>query len=472
MQTIPIVRHSVVVAFVLAFVSAMAVGLLQGEKQFYYDYSAYWALSDVFTNHGGFSLLDFGDWTRGYPLPLIFLLLKTVGHTITDSDWLLVLVFNATLFALVGTVLLPRLASLAWPQDSWGVPRRLALFGLVLAFWHGYLSYPLSDFPALTAALIALVAVSSSESLRWMAVAGAAAALALEIRPAYLLLFPLLVLLVGWSWGARKAEGGRMRRPLCAILFMGAAALVAVPQSLIHHHLGGSYTPIPGGSGLANLQYTEGLRLQRYETFVGGTPDQAPMRYLDPHTNGIVEGLEGGSVAGTGQYAEIVVKHPLTMLGVFVRHIVNGLDQRYQTPYVERLETSGNRLWRLAGFLIVFLALLRVLWPRARQALEPAHWGYPAVLLLACATSIASAVETRFLLPVFVLCAMTVVAPGWVGPFDNGAGLRRYRSLALITLAAILFFALTFSIGRGATNNLHLGEASSGPAPVANELAK
>ena len=451
-------RNPAVVAFVLAFMAAVAVGSIAGEQPFHYDSGAYWALPETFTKDGHFSLFNFSDWTRGYPLPLIYLLLQTVGHTLTDADWILVVVFNAALFALIGAVLAPRLALLAWPRTAWSVPRRLALFGLILVFWRGYLSYPLSDFPALAAALVAIVAVSSSESLRWMPLAGATAALAFEIRPAYLLLFPILILLVGWSW--REEEGGRgwRRRLLCATLFIGAAALVAVPQSLIHHRHGGSYTPIPGGKGLASLQYTEGLKLQRYETFVGGTPSQAPMRYGDPHTEGIVEGLDGGVVEGTGQYAEVVVQHPLTMLGVFLRHVVNGLDQRYQTPYVDRLATADARIWRFTGFLIVFLALLRVLWTRARRALEPAQWRYPAALLLACATSIASAVETRFLLPLFVLCATTVLMPGWVSPIDEGTGMRRYRSLALIAVAAAAFFAVAISIVGGATDNLRLGD--------------
>ncbi len=457
-RTAWLAEHPAAVAFAIAFVAALAVGLAQGEKPFYYDSGGYWGLGDTFTRNGHFSLLNYEDGVRGYSLPLIFLILRDVGGLVTDTAWLLVVLLNSALFALIGGVLAPRLGAIAWPQLRWSVPRRLVLAGLILAFWHGYLSYPLSDFPAFAAALLAIVAVSSPDSARWMPIAGASAALAFEIRPAYVLLMPILILLVLWSW----REGGDAdwrRRILCLGLFAAAAALIAVPQSLVEHHRGSGYSPIPGGSELAGLQYTEGLQLQRYDTYVGGEPSQARMLYVDPHTAGIVAGLDGKPVKSTGQYAEIVVQHPVTMFGVFLRHVVNGLDQRYPTPYIERLQTSSSRIWRFAGFLIVFLALLRVLWPAARRALGPARWRYPTALLLASATTIASAVEARFLLPVFVLCATISLAPNWVNPICAGAGLPRYRGLAIIAVAGAVFFVIVLSIVSGATDNLHLGAA-------------
>ncbi len=451
------------VAFAIAIATFVVVALIQGQKPFYYDSETYWSLSETFTKDGHFSLLNFENGLRGYTLPLIYLVLRTVGGVITNNASLMVMALNAALFALIGAVLAPRLARIAWPDLQWSVPRRLVLCGLILILWRGYLAFPLSDFPALAAALLALVAISSFDSPGWMLVAGGSAGLALNIRPAYVLLVPILLLLAIWGWLERRDGTGGDRRgrlALCLTLFLGALALVSLPQSLSEHDRVGSFNPIPGGSELVGLQYTEGLRLQRYDTFVGGTPEQARMAYLDPHTDDIVAGLDGGSVKDTFQYAEIVIEHPLTMAGVFLRHIVNGLDQRYTTPYVEHLQTRWNRVWRFAGFLVVFLALVRVIWPTARRNLEPARWRYPMALLLSSATSIASAVETRFMLPVFLLCATVVVAPGWtspIGPAD--AGLRRYRTLAILTAAGVLFFAVVWTIVSGATDNLRLGAA-------------
>src|SRR5205823_4473777 len=72
--------------------------------------------------------------------------------------------FNALMFALIGAVLAPRLAEITWPRFQWGIGRRLSLTALLLLFWNGYLDFPLSDFPALAMALLALIAVDRSST--------------------------------------------------------------------------------------------------------------------------------------------------------------------------------------------------------------------------------------------------------------------------------------------------------------------
>jgi hypothetical protein len=449
--------HPAATSFACLFVVGLLVALLQGEKPFYFDSGSYWLLSETFSANGGFSLLDF-EYTgiRGYALPLTYFFVREVGDFLTFGDALQAMVFNAALVAAIGALLGPRLAQIAWPEQRWGIARRLALGALILVFWRGYLSYPLSDFPALATALLALVAVASPTSPAWMAVGGLAAAYATNARPSYLLLVPLLLLLVLWDWWQhRQGEAAVPRRLLCIGLFVAGLVVVSLPQSLLDHRNFDGYSPVPGGNDLAGLQYTEGLRLQRYETFVGEAG--ARMEYLDPHTEDVLAGLEGGVVADTPQYAETALSHPLTIAGVFLRHVVNGLDARYPTPYVERLESGSNKILRFAGFLLVFLALFRLLWPRGRRSLGPARWRFPAALLAVCATSLPSAIETRFLLPVFVLASLLVLAPGWplpVGPAEQG--LRRYRTLALAALAGLVYFAIVGAIVSDATDNLRL----------------
>lgn len=441
-------------AFLASFALALAVGLIQGQKPFFFDSGAYWSFSESFVNAGRFSLFNFGDPIRGYALPLALFGVRNVGEAVGASPWVIVVTFNAALFSLIGAVLLPRVAAITWPRLSWGVLRRVALFCLILAFWRGYLSYPLSDFPALAAGLLAIVAVASPTSPGWMLVGGASAALALEIRPAYILFVLALPILILWSWRLEEGALDWRRRALCLGLFVAAAAAVALPQSLVEHHRTAGYSPLPGGNRLTSIQYTAGLGLQRFDGFVGG--ELAPMSYVDPHTEDLVDEL-GGTVTSTGQYVEVVLRHPLTMAGVFARHAVNGLDQRYSTPYVERIHPPGQWAWRLAGFLIVFLALVRVAWNRSRRNLGPAQWRYPAVFLLTSATSIASAVEQRFLLPVFVICATLVLAPGWVSPLREGKGIRRYRDLAVIVIAGAILLVVAAKIVNGASDNLRLG---------------
>jgi hypothetical protein len=456
------VREPATVAFAIAFVAFLAVALAQGEKPFYYDSGTYWSLSQSFVRDGHFSLLNFeNNGLRGYALPLAYYLLQKVSRVFTDNDAQMVMTFNAAVFGLIGAALAPGLARISWPESEWGVGRRLLLSAILALFWRGFLSYPLSDFPALAAALLALVAVASVDSPGWILTAGVSTGLALNFRPAYALLVPVLAALIGWGWLERQRSGkprSKRRVSLCLALFAAPLVLVSLPQSISNHEHLGSYTPLPGGSGLVDLQYTEGLRLQRYDTYVGGTIVNARMAYVDPSTEGILGELEDGAVHGSWDYAKLVLEHPLTMAGVFLRHVVNGLDQRYPTVYVEHLQDATNRIPRFLGFLLVFLALVRVAWPAARRRLGPARWRYPAALLLASSTTVASAVETRFLLPVFVLASVVLLAPGgWPNLLGApGGGLRRYRTAAVLAAAAIAYYAVVWTIVSGATDHLVL----------------
>jgi hypothetical protein len=452
------VAQPAVIAFLVAFGAFALVGFLQGEKTFFADSANYWELSETFVRDGHFSLLNYANTgLRGYALPLTYHFLRGIGGVFTSSNSQMVVVFNAALLSLIGAVLAPKLARIAWPSTCWSIPRRLAICALILVFWRGYLSYPLSDFPALAVALLALIAISSSTSPPWMFISGAAAGLAMDFRPAYVLLVPILIAFLAGDWlRYRGPRISNLRRASCVALFVAGFVLISLPQSLSQHKQFGDYSPIPGGNELASVQYNQGLQYQRLDAMLGGD-FQALLFYTDPHTKGILTNLAGGQVTGTKQYGEIIADHPLTMAGVFVRHIVNGLDQRYSTPYVEHLEDRWNRLARFAGFLLVFLALVRVCWPAARRSLEPARWRYPAALALIVVPTLSSAAVTRFMLPVFLLSAMLAVAPGWpnpIGPVDQG--LRRFRMPALLLGAGIAFYAVVWSIVSAATDSLQI----------------
>jgi hypothetical protein len=445
-------------AFALAFLVFLATALLQGQKPFYYDSGAYWALSESFVRAGHFSFLNFENTDlRGYGLPFVYFLIRNAGEAVGLKDAVTVMIFNSALVAAIATVLTPRLAEIAVPRFSWGVGRRLLLAAILLLFWRGFLNYPLSDFVALGLALLALCTVGSSVSTPAFVLAGGAAALALDVRPAYFLLVPIVFVLYLWRWYA----SGERRDPRWLLRFAGlvaAVVLVSLPQSLSQHENFGSWTPLPGGSGLVGLQYSDGLQLQRYDTYVGGPESEAQMNYLDEDGRRVLEQVDGGQVKSTGQYARLVVENPVTMAGVFLRHLVNGLDQRYRTPYVEHLEGDSNKVYRLAGFLIVFLALVRLAWPRSRRRLAPVGWRYLVALLLCSASSVASAVETRFMLPVFLLATVLVILPGWTSPVDRTeSGARRYLALAAILGAAVVFFGVVAIIVSATSNSLVLG---------------
>ncbi len=447
-----------VVAFCIAFAGTLAVTLLQGAKTFYYDSDRYWQLGETFTVNGHFSLLNFDSAERGYALPLIDHGLQAIADNLTWSSSSAARLFNVLIFALVGAVLAPRLAEIAWPRQRWGLMRRLTLVGILIVFWNGHLDFPLSDFPSLAMVLLALVAIARSDTPGWMLLAGVAGGLAIDMRAAYILLGPILVVLVIWSWLDRRgAEHAPIaRRALCAGLLVLGFVAVSAPQSLSSHRHGFTWSIVPGASSsVSSLYLTPGMSHQRYDTYVGIGQAGPQMYYEDQAGARLLEKQKGDKISGSVQYLGLIVSHPIAMVSLLARHVINGLDARYSTPYVEHLESGPGGWLPFAGFLLVFLALVRVLWPTARRRLGPAKWRYPVALLLCCATSVPTPVETRYLLPAYLCGYILVLTPGWPSPIGPaGAGLRRFRTPAIIAGACLIFMAVVWHVTSVAGSHL------------------
>jgi hypothetical protein len=447
--------------FVLAFLGTLVVALVQGPKMFFYDSGEYWTLAKTFTQHGHVSLLNFESPLRGYALPLIYEGLKTIGSALSWSQSVLAKLSNVLAFALIGAVLVPRLAEMAWPAHRWGIVRRLALTALLVIFWSGYLNFPLSDFPGLALALVALVAIAHPDRPGWMLLAGVASGVALDMRPAYLLLAPIIIILVVWAWleqrGAQHASVAT--RALCIVLLVGGFAAVSLPQSLASHRHYGTWSFIPGAAAhLSDIQLTDGLLYQRFTTYIGpGKPNPA-MLYVDPAGQRLLRHEKGDEITSFGQYLGLIVAHPITMSGVLGRDLINGLDQRYTTPYIEHLDTGSHRWLRLANFLILFLALVRVLWPSARRSLGPAKWRYPVAFLLCCLTSVPSQMENRYLLPVYLLSYTLLLMPDWPNPYEaSEVGLARFRTPLLLAAACLVFMAVFILVTAQTSKHLQFG---------------
>lgn len=451
--------RSEVHAFAIAFVIGLILAFLQGSKTFVYDAETYWNLADLFVKQGHWSLLNFDSDLRGYIPALLYGGLRSLAGAVGSDGSAVVQVFNALIFALIGAVLGPRLAQLTWKKAQFTLARRLALTGLLLLFWRGYLNFPLTDFPALAAALLALLAVSRTTSIGAMLVSGIAIGVAINMRPSYLLLIPAIAVIALWNQRQAQPRATAIRQGLrLAVVAVGIIAML-LPQALVTHRHYDMWSPIPGAArNLTGVQLAGGLMLQRYEAYVGEGRDSPRMAYLDPHTTKIVAKLAPGyTVDGYGEYLDIILHHPVTTAGVFARHIINGMDQRYTTPYIEHLDTGGQRPLRAFGFLIVFLALLRLCWPAARRGLGDAQWRYPIALAITCATALPSAIETRFLLPLYLLCGLLVIAPGWprsiLGPADQPPR-RRFAVPVGIFLGLVIFIAAVLLVVSGASDNL------------------
>lgn len=379
---------------------------LAGYGRFYHDAQGYWRLGEQLERGAGFSLFNHDDAYRGYALPLLNYGLQNVASAFGPSDVTIVHIVGALLAATFGVLVVPRLARALFSEARVGWGRVLLLNGLVFLFWRDYLGFPLTDFPALLAASVGLLGLLRATPGGFLA-AGLSFALAANLRPAYLPAVAGAVLV------AAVLPLGRWRlarRGLAAVLVLGGALAVSLPQMAINQHQGEGWSPtLPAASKLAVGQLRYGLLLQKYETYVG-RPEQYPrpeVYYVDPVARRAVEGTDVSEITSYGEYARLVVRHPLAMAGSYALHLFNGLDVRYPTPYVRDLRDSPIVL-SLLQYTLVFVAIVRLLLPEARRRLGTIQWVGAGLLVLPSLTAIASAVEPRFFLPVHVLVYMLV----------------------------------------------------------------
>ena len=257
-------------------------------------------------------------------------------------------IFGALLAATLGVVVLPRLAKALFPNAALGWERVLALNALIFLFWRDHFDFPLADFPALTAASIGVILLLRGGTWGY-ALAGLSLGLAASMRGNYWFAFLAAVLVTaivplrGWSWRTRGAAVG---------LVLAGAFAVSLPQMLMNHRHHDTWSPGVANASEQNLVTTWlGVRAQKYETYIGPASSypQPGVFYLDPATRRLLEEenitpvirLGRPSFPSSSRYLRLVLEHPLQMAASYFRHVFNGLDVKYPTPYVRDLDNKS-----------------------------------------------------------------------------------------------------------------------------------
>lgn len=390
----------------------------------YYDAEDYWQLSHRFVRNGRFELLGYDDAMRGYAYPLVNFGCLALRKALNYPAVTVVKLLNAGLAGLLFGVVGPRLwqASTGAPQLP-ALARRLAWAGLGFVFWRDYFNFSLSDFPAVLALGAGLWLVQRPR-LEAALLAGAALALAVNIRPIYLAsVLPALGLL----WVARprlRAAGAAGRLAGVAV----GAALVLAPQWLINRRHFSANTPLVLAQsktlGIHNLYLQKlkwGLLHEKYESSVGrGALPTGQLLFLDAAGAAVLRAEGLTEIDTPSQYLGLLARHPRALAGIYARHLFAGLDISHPTPYLKRWAPS--RALQLLNYTLWFGAALVALRrrPTAREALVL------AALLLPCLAVVPMSMEVRFLLPLHLLLLALVAFgqwPGWAGPGRRRLGL-------------------------------------------------
>ena len=400
-----------VLAFTLLVLVFLVASQVHDIRYFPYDAGTYWLLATDPQR------LPHQEIIRGYFLALLLGLpvraLAAIGvDPIQAFRWI-----SSVLCAFILGVQLPLVFTRLFGGSA-TLLRSVALGLLVVLIFPGQLVYPLSDLPALALLWGAIHfaaprdadgCANSSMPLLRMFGCGLALAAAYNTRSIYLLPafgLGLYVLFAYW------------RSPRVLLLFLAGALLITAPQVVINHRLHGNYSadPAVAAGNLFARQLDWGVTVQKYETDISSTAF-AGVEYADPAGAALLARFPAGRVSGIGEYVRYVFRFPVEFLGLFGRHLANGLDVRdglgYTTtpPAQRRLLSLVNLAALLLAAIATRLALTRPADTRpglAGQARRPEprlgrNAFFIAVLLSPVLMVIPGAVETRFFLPLHVL---------------------------------------------------------------------
>lgn len=416
-------QHPEVIAFLL--VSAIVFWLnLRDAHGFYHDSAHYWDLRRLFDRQEktDFSLLNYDEPLRSYFLPLLYYSISRVAIYLGIQDEKALAFIQAMVYSGMLTILIPRAIHVLFQRvvNFW----QIILFSLlVIAFWQGYFYYPLSDFWALFFFFAGLYIFLWYFSASWvLPIVGACWGATFLIRPSY---FPGIILLLFWvNFFYHK----QLRLSVSQIVFKFSMivlgiTITCIPQLLINLVHFDILSPLPQtqlfyGGNLFLKQLSWGIEIQRYETFVGpqsGYPSPAVF-FVDRHGASILTRSGLGpfpvdtsvSFLTLPEYVSLVLRYPLDFFVLYCRHLLNGLDVVYNTPYVYNLYQNTVYI-RLINYSIWFLVLLII-----NKDLKASDlFSYQFLLLLIFVTpalmAIPTAVEVRFMLP-FYFIAYSVVA--------------------------------------------------------------
>ncbi len=376
----------------------------------YYDAAAYWNFGTKYYTTGHFDFESYTTLLRGYLFPL---LLSPLTQLTKSLDWT-ELGITQVVGAGVAAAFFGGVAPALWQAVRGGAPvplgRRLLFAGFGFLLWRDYFNFSLTDFPALLALAVALIGLLRGRGFGSSLLAGLALAAAVNLRPVYQAALPAVGLLALLPPPGRARWWGVVRGGGLAL----GLALLLLPQVYINYQQIGSWSPWvltnrPEQPNLFLQQLAWGLEMQKYETSVGVDYPRAEMIFKDDAGLKLLQSTGRKEFDDVGQYVRLCLSQPGTAGGVWLRHLFNGLDVQYPTPYITEVFVLTWPLAWLNYSLIGGggLILLGRRWRRPGPS-----WARPALVVLAllipCAVTLITAMECRFLLPLHLLLSAAV----------------------------------------------------------------
>lgn len=379
------------------------------------DAEQYWNLSQSFAVDGNFSIAHFDNALRGYSFPFLLLSLRLAATKFGVSEFAILQVGMAILWSVFCVLVVPTFSRRIFGQTFGFVA--IAIFAFLMHFfWRGFLLYPMPDVLCVIALIGGIVLCLPGRDGKpfWIeatviVVAGALIGLAMNMRPVYELSPLLLVAAIAFRQSLPVK-----RKAVLVSLFLVGMWLPQMPQQIINRKHFDTASPLvqtkaayEGKVSLYALQLFFGIPVQRHEC--GVYLDQAGIA-LSEHVISKSVTKQNDNVSfrfyrsGTiSQYLTLVGSYPLEFLGLYARHLVNGIAVLRDNIY--RCDTSAIK-FLTGSFFVWAVGALAVVWAWSNIRTEWRTSLFLAAPAAAALVAIPTAIDSRYFLPVHMLMYM------------------------------------------------------------------
>lgn len=443
-----LVRHQQLAAFIATVLVFLTLHKIMGVAVFPWDSGNYWKLSNADI------LFDFPKTIRGYFYPALLAPARYASDSFDVLGYFPYRLISSLVYGYFFAILVPKFYLQVFGGQV-SFLRRLITPLLLALLCPGVIVYPLSDLPALSLMVSASICALSSacttvvlKRYALLVLTGLLAYGAYNSRSIYL--FPAGLLAIGLSLIVYYKNDVRTKIFATLAFFMGAA-LASIPQVAINFKNENSFSPLVITTSLYNRslfanQLLWGITLQRYETSIDKTSPGPEVFYIDKAGEQLFSANNiGAETFELRTYFRLLLNNPLDFVGIYGRHIINGLDLRDGEVYT--LSSPGNRdALALFNFLILFSGLLIITItiatkrPKTEQKIKSFFWGL--VLLLPVIAVVPGAIETRFFLALHLAAYCALAFSSDPDTIKN----LLHKHWVLVSVALVISATLFFSI--------------------------
>lgn len=414
--------------YISAFLVLFIYCLSRENYPFCHDSNGYWAYGKFFEKNNQFSITNYDNALRGYLFPLFNYGIFKLGQLLHVSEVNSFRFFSSLFYAYLIVEIIPLFISEVF-EKTLEYRKRIIILVLFFIFWRGYVLYPLTDFIAfslmITAAMLLLRIYKTKRiKLRICFLIGALVFSCLNLRPSYIItLVPFLIISTFLIFSIKFQEEKRVLTCFKSIIpismiFLGMF-LMALPQIVINNVHFQTTSPFVqmekyfNGKNLMLSKLYNGLTIQKYETYIGKEYDSSVALLNDVTGKEIISSEKITEINSYSDYFKLVLKHPIHFFQIYIKHLFNGLDIRFPTPYVVKFHSYiESTMIQLINFTIIYLTILLLGDKLKKRTLFGNIYSilFLLVIVLPGFISLPTEPEVRFYMPLSILFISLVVA--------------------------------------------------------------